>query len=451
MIHKFIFDGTRMVYDVHSGMLHMVDEIAWDILDHFGSLSDEEIVGRLSRKYPEEEIQGGIEEIRELVVKKQLCSPDPLDGRYDSPRDEIVKSLCLHLAHECNLSCSYCFAGQGKFGGSPGIMAAGVGRRALEFLVDSSGGRKHLEVDFFGGEPLLNFDVLRMLVEYGRQLAGERGKEIKFTVTTNAVLLNSEVGAFLNENDISVILSIDGRPEVHNAMRPFPGGAGSYDIVLKNIRSFLKSRGNRDYFVRGTFTALNPDFSSDFLHLADLGFDNISLEPVVAGSGEYYALREDILQDIEREYEKLTRFIIKMKREGRHINFFHFNIKLDGGPCLHRRMAGCGAGSHYLAVDPEGRLYPCHQFVGREEFRLGDVFNGINRKDLVDLFSGLHLYRKENCGMCWAKFHCSGGCHANAYIYNGSLEKPYSLGCGLTRKRLECAMYLAQWKAFQPE
>ncbi|KJS01834.1 MAG: radical SAM protein [Peptococcaceae bacterium BRH_c4a] len=446
MIHKFIFDDTRMVFDVHSGALHIVDELIWDLLEAYGALPEEELAQSLSGKYLEEDISEALEEIKELTDKNILFSPDPLGGAYKPPGESVVKALCLHLAHDCNLSCRYCFAGQGKFGGAPGLMTAEVGRKALEFLVNSSGERHHLEVDFFGGEPLLNFDVLRMLVDYGRSLGREKGKEIKFTVTTNAILLDGRIGDFLNKNDISVILSIDGRQGVHDAMRPFRDRKGSYDVVVKNIKSFLESRDYRDYYVRGTYTALNTDFSCDVEHLASLGFDNISLEPVVAGEKDHYSLRDSMFSQISSEYEKLTRSILKMTKEGRHINFFHFNIDFEGGPCLPKRMSGCGAGHQYLAVDPPGTLYPCHQFVGREEFVLGDVFTGVRRGDLTRLFRNSHLYRKEGCGQCWAKFHCSGGCHANAVIHNGSIEKPYSPGCLLAKKRLECAMYLAQWK-----
>lgn len=449
MIHKFIFDDTRMVLDVHSGALHIVDQLVWDLLDHFGSLPEEDLASRYTGQYPPEDIAEAVEEIKGLVERNILFSPDPMGGRYDPPEGGIIKALCLHLAHDCNLVCRYCFAGQGKFGGSPGLMAPEVGKKALEFLMEASGPRRHVEVDFFGGEPLLNFNVLRMLVDYGRDLARERGKEIKFTVTTNAVLLDREAGDFLNSNNISVILSMDGRPAVHDAMRPFPGGQGSYDIVLKNIRAFLSARRYRDYYIRGTYTAVNTDFFRDVEHLASLGFDNISLEPVVAGPGEYYALRNEMLYDIASQYEELVRLILKMKRDGRNLSFFHFNIDIGGGPCLPKRMSGCGAGHQYLAVDPEGVLYPCHQFVGREEFVMGSVFEGIRRGDLVHRFKNTHLYSKDGCGQCWAKFFCSGGCHASAYLYSGSLEKPYGPGCVLAKKRLECALYLSAHKNLQ--
>ncbi len=446
MIHKFIFNGTRMVLDVHSGSLHVVDELAWDLLDDYCSLPEEELLKRHGSRYGPGELAEALEEIRDLVENKMLFSPDPLEGRYTPPGEIVVKALCLHLAHDCNLRCRYCFAGQGKFGGSPGLMPPGVGKRALEFLIEASGPRRHVEVDFFGGEPLLNFSVLEMLVEYGRELARERGKEIKFTVTTNAVLLDRRIGDFLNRNGISVILSLDGRPGVHDAMRVFPDGRGSHSIVLKNIKSFLESRNYRDYYIRGTYTAANPDFSRDIEYLASLGFDNISLEPVVSAPGEACALKADDLEEIAMQYEDIAGLILKMRKEGRRINFFHFNIDLDGGPCLPKRLSGCGAGHQYLAVDPAGVLYPCHQFAGREEFAMGDVHSGIHRWDLANLFKNTHLYRKEECVGCWAKFFCSGGCHAAAYLYGGSLEKPYRPGCVLTKKRLECALYLSLWK-----
>jgi uncharacterized protein len=444
MIHKFVFDGERFVFDVHSGALHIVDELVWDILEEYEQAYQEDFPSRFLGRYPEEAVSEAVEEIKELVEKKILFSPDPFAGGYTPPQENIIKALCLHLAHDCNLSCRYCFAGQGKFGGVAGLMTPEVGRRAIEFLVESSGERRHLEIDFFGGEPLLNFEVLAGLVAYGRELAAKRGKEIKFTCTTNAVLLDRQKGDFLNKNNISVILSLDGRQGIHDAMRPFPNGNGSYGTVLKNIKSFLQSRNHQDYYVRGTFTALNTDFAEDVQFLADQGFDHISLEPVVADAREHYCLREDMLPAIAREYDRLARIILKMKREGRPINFFHFNIDFEGGPCLPKRMNGCGAGFQYLAVDPGGTLYPCHQFVGQSEFVMGDVYGGLRRADLADLFKNAHLYKKEGCSSCWAKYYCSGGCHANAYMHNGSLLKPYATGCAMTRKRLECAMYLAQ-------
>lgn len=446
MIHKFIFNENRIVYDVHSGALHVVDELAWDLLEDYNLLAEHELVDKYSVKYRPEELKETLSEIKGLVEKGLLFSPDPLDGRYTPPKENIIKALCLHLAHDCNLECRYCFAGQGKFGGKPELMSVQVGRKALEFLIKASGPKKHVEVDFFGGEPLLNFKVLQSLVEYGNQLALKNNKVMKFTVTTNAVNLDKRVGQFLNENNISVVLSLDGRPEVHDAMRPFPSGKGSHDIILKKIKDFLKSRDYQDYYIRGTFTSLNLDFAKDVEYYVEQGFDIVSLEPVVSGPDFHYTLQPDMLEEVCAQYETLARMIARMRREGKHINFFHFNVDLDGGPCLPKRLSGCGAGYQYLAVDPQGVLYPCHQFVGQDEFVMGDVYNGVNRWDIGDRFKNTHIYAKEGCSQCWAKFLCSGGCHASAYFNGGGLEKPFKQACVLAKKRYECALYLSLLK-----
>jgi len=450
MIHKFIFNGARLVFDVHSGSLHVVDEPVWDLLDSScRCAADDDSPAGVVAGYGPGVIAEARSEIRCLIEKGLLFSADPLGGSYTPPRDSVVKALCLHLAHDCNLACRYCFAGQGKFGGAAGLMPPEVGRRALELLMEASGARRRLEVDFFGGEPLLNFEVLKMLVDYGEALARERGKEIHFTVTTNAVLLDRRVGEFLNSRNLSVVLSLDGRPGVHDAMRPFAGGQGSYQRVLKNIKSFLASRDYQDYQIRGTYTAYNTDFFRDAADLISRGFDNISLEPVVCDPGEDYALREEHLGQAATQYELLARHILDLRRQGRRVNFFHFNIDLDGGPCLPKRMSGCGAGHQYLAVDPSGVLFPCHQFVGHAGFAMGDVYSGVRRPDLADRFRNAHLYRREGCPGCWAKYLCSGGCHAGAYFYGGSLEKAYGPACGLIKKRLEAALYL--YANLQPE
>lgn len=446
MIHKFIFDDNRIVYDVHSGALHVVDELAWDLLEDYNYLSEETLAEKHSVKYRPEDLKETLSEIKGLVEKNLLFSPDPLGGRYNPPKENIVKALCLHLAHDCNLECRYCFAGQGKFGGTPELMSAQVGQKALEFLIEASGPKRHVEVDFFGGEPLLNFKVLQSLVEYGNQLALENDKIIKFTVTTNAVNLDKQIGQFLNDNNISVVLSLDGRPEVHDAMRPFPSGKGSHDIVLKNIKNFLKSRNYQDYYIRGTYTSLNRDFSKDVEYYVEQGFDIVSLEPVVSEQELHYTLKPEMLEEVCTQYEVLARMIAQMRRAGRQINFFHFNVDLDGGPCLPKRLSGCGAGYQYLAVDPQGGLYPCHQFVGQDEFIMGNVYDGVKHWDIGDRFKNTHLYAKEGCSQCWAKFLCSGGCHASAYFYGGGLKKPYEQACVLAKKRLECALYLSLLK-----
>lgn len=431
-----------MVLDVHSGALHVVDDLTWELLDDYSALTRDEMLARHGGRYDRREVGEALDELDLLVQRGLLFSPDPLNGKYDPPESGIIKALCLHLAHDCNLSCRYCFAGQGHFNGPSGLMSFEVGRRALDFLFAHSGNRRHVEVDFFGGEPLLNFEVLKDLVAYGRKRAAGYGKEIKFTVTTNGVLLTPEVGRFLNENDLAVVLSLDGRPAVHDAMRSFPGGRGSYHLVAENIRRFVATRPEKEYYVRGTFTSHNLDFSRDVLHLADLGFEHISVEPVVAPFTEEYALRPEHLPRIEKEYENLTRSLMERAARGQKINFYHFNIDLDGGPCLPKRLSGCGAGHEYLAVAPDGSLYPCHQFVGRPGYRMGSVAEGIDRPELSDAFRRCHVYTKESCPDCWARFFCSGGCHANAQAFHGDIHRPYALACRLIKKRLECAFYL---------
>jgi len=449
LLHKFLFDEMKIVLDVHSGAVHVVDDLVWDILEDYGRVTAEELARKWLERYSPEEVAEGLSEIKELEREGMLFSPDPWREGYSPPEGSVIKSLCLHLAHSCNLRCRYCFAGQGRFGGADELMTVETGRAALDFLLARSGVRKRLEVDFFGGEPLLNFGVLKELVKYGRRAAARAGKECQFTLTTNATLLDEKVTGYLNENGISVVLSLDGRPEVHDAMRPTPAGAGSYDVILPKIKAFTESRRGLEYdmngvyyVIRGTYTRNNPDFSNDVLHLADLGFDHISVEPVVGPTEADYSLRAEDLPLILAQYERLARELPRRGQAGKPVDFFHFNIDLDGGPCLPKRLSGCGAGHEYLAVAPNGALYPCHQFVGRNGYLMGDVFAGIRRPDLVEAFRMAHLYNKEGCAGCWAKFHCSGGCHANAEATNGSILKPDPQGCGIVRKRLECAIYL---------
>lgn len=449
MIHKFIFDDFRFVLDVNSGALHLVDEVVWDLLEGYPLLQPEKLAARYAGVYSRQEVAEATEEIEQLVQEGLLFTGDPLGGSWEPPGHQIVKALCLHLAHTCNLKCRYCFAGQGAFGESRGLMPLAVGQQAIDFLLSASGPRRHVEVDFFGGEPLLNFSVLEHLVSYGREKASLLGKEIKYTVTTNAMLLNDRIGGYLNDNRVSVILSLDGRREVHDKLRVFPDGSGSYGIVLKNTSHFLNSYPNVDYFLRGTFTRYNLDFASDVLHMVDLGFPKVSVEPVVAFEGEDYALCEEDLPLVYAEYEHLTRELLARFHRGQKVDFYHFDIDLEGGPCLLKRLSGCGAGYEYLAVTYKGDLYPCHQFVGRPEYCMGDVYNGIVRDDLRDLFRHAHVYSKEGCSDCWAKFYCSGGCHANAHASNGSIHKPYQLACRLMQKRLECALYLQARKTMK--
>lgn len=442
MIHKFSFDGVQIVLDVHSGSVHVVDQLVWDILGDYQLLAKEEIKQRYSDKYGPAEIEQALEEIKSLVDQGLLFSTDPYQEGYQPRRDGVVKALCLHAAHDCNLRCKYCFAGEGKFGGPTGLLSEEIGRRAIDFLIQQSAQRKHIEIDFFGGEPLLNFKVIKKLVSYGQERAKKAGKELKLTLTTNGVLLNEEVQQFLIENQMAAVLSLDGRPEVHDSMRPFPGNSGSYEQVVKAFQTYVQKQPPGGYYIRGTFTRHNLDFSQDVLHMAQLGFRDISVEPVVAGNDTDYAFKEEDVSVIMAEYERLTRELLARLNAGQPLNFFHFNIDLEGGPCLPKRLAGCGAGYEYLAVTPEGDLYPCHQFVGKPEFLLGNVQDGVQGQEIIESFRQAHIYNKEDCVNCWAKFYCSGGCHANAHAFNKDLLKPYQLGCQLAKKRFECAIYL---------
>lgn len=446
MIHKFIINGVRLVLDVHSGALHLVDEVVWDLLDGYFHQPPEKLTMGNAQKHARAEAAEALSEIGQLVGEGALFSEDHLKEFWAPPEHNIIKALCLYLAHDCNLQCRYCFGSRGGCPRSRGLMTPAVGRQAVDFLLASSGPRRYIEIDFFGGEPLLNFSVLQELVMYSREVASRQNKEIKFTLTTNAVLLNKKIGNYLAENGISVIFSLDGRPQVHDRMRIFPDGSGSYTIVVNNIAEFLKSYPDLDYYLRGTFTRYNLDFTSDVLHMADLGFSRISVEPVVAFSDAEHALREEDLPFIDAEYERLTEELLERAKQGQEIDFYHFNIDLEGGPCLPKRLSGCGAGDEYLAVTPEGDLYPCHQFVGRLDYWMGDVRRGIVKNDLRELFRRAHIYNKEGCGDCWAKFYCSGGCRANAQAFRNDIYKSYKLTCHLMKKRLECALYFQVFK-----
>ncbi|MGF7184047.1 uncharacterized protein GGQ84_000122 [Desulfitispora alkaliphila] len=444
-IHKFEIDGLKIMLDVNSGSIHVIDQLTWDFIDYYqetGSLgkAQERLVAASSCSAIDGE--GVADEVRQLIEEGTLFSGDESGSEYVVPQDPIVKALCLHISHDCNLRCSYCFAGSGHFGGQREHMSLEVGKKAIDLLLATSGPRQNCEVDFFGGEPLMNFDVVQELVAYGKEQARQLDKNIKFTLTTNGVLLNDKVEQFLNENQMSVVLSLDGRPEVNDQMRPTVSGRGSYDIILKNYRRFCSSRNGENYYLRGTYTSKNLDFSKDVLHMADEGFTSLSVEPVVAPPEEDYALKQEHMPKLREEYIKLAQEFYKRKEEGREINFFHFNLDLNRGPCLPKRLSGCGAGHEYLAVTPTGDLYPCHQFVGREEYKLGTVSDGVTKKDLVKKFQNAHIYNKEECTECWARFYCSGGCHANSLGDTGDIYKPYKVGCELAKMRIECAVYL---------
>ncbi|MGI6226867.1 MAG: thioether cross-link-forming SCIFF peptide maturase [Peptococcales bacterium] len=443
-IHKFSFKDFKILLDINSGSVHVIDEITWDYLDELENQEGnwEKSQETLGKKYETNLLNDVRGELQELIANNLLFSEDIDLDLYQPNPNPVVKALCLHVAHDCNLRCGYCFAGTGAFGGQRSLMSREVGQRAIDFLLAGSQNRKHVEVDFFGGEPLLNFDVVKELVAYGNKKAQELGKIIKFTITTNGVLLSDEVQQFLNENNMSVVLSLDGREKTNDHMRPFPNGSGSYALIKDKFLKFVKSRNQTDYYVRGTFTRYNLDFAEDVKHLAELGFKEISVEPVVAEVSLDYAFKEEDLPFLKEQYNVLTKYFWDSHVSGRGFNFFHYNIDLNHGPCLPKRLSGCGAGHEYLAVSPEGDLYPCHQFVGQKKYRVGNVYKGLEQKELAVEFQKSHVLSKEECRKCWARFYCSGGCHANNLNYGGSLLKPYTFGCELQRKRLECAIYL---------
>lgn len=452
--HKFEIDGTKILLDVNSGSVHVIDDTIWDIFESMvengGYL--ETALSCLEGKYSEEILHEAADEIRDLIDRKMLFPEDKFRESYCLPENPVLKSLCLNVSHDCNLRCTYCFASSGDFGGERLLMSEEVGKKALDFLMENSGSRKHCEVDFFGGEPLMNFQVVKDLVAYGREQGEKFNKKIKFTVTTNGVGLTEEIQEYLNRENICVVLSIDGRKEVHDFVRVFPSGKGSYEVVNSRIKQFLKRRDNDNYYVRGTYTGYNKDFSRDAEHLVKEGYGIISLEPVVAADNEEYCLKEGDLPRLREEYLKLASFYRERKREGKPFTFFHFNLELNHGPCLPKRLTGCGAGHEYMVVTPEGDLYPCHQFVGREHYKLGnlDVPNELN-EGLRKHFQNAHIYHKPKCLGCWARFYCSGGCHANAEAFNHDIYQPYELGCELQKMRLECAIWLKVMEAIDSE
>lgn len=438
-IHMFQLNGKNIVLDVNSGSVHVVDEIVWDIIKLYEDNSLDSIVNDLKDKYNQSDIIEAYKEIQTLVDNELLFTKEENLNINYNPQN-IVKALCLHVAHDCNLKCEYCFASQGDFKGQRLLMPLEVGKKALEFLVENSGNRRNLEVDFFGGEPLMNFDVVKELVKYGRELEKKHNKRFRFTITTNGLLLNDDNMKFINENMDNVVLSLDGRKEVNDKMRKTLNGSGSFDIIVPKFLKLVKLRGDKLYYVRGTFTSHNLDFTKDVLKLHELGFESISVEPVVASPENDYAILEEHLEKILNEYEELSRKYIELKKSGKGFEFFHFMIDLNQGPCLIKRVVGCGAGVEYLAVTPKGDLYPCHQFVGNEEFKMGDVFSGVSNEELREKFKRANVLTKSECKECWARFYCSGGCHANAYNFNKDITKPYKIGCEMEKKRIECAI-----------
>ena len=457
MIHQYQNNGYNIVLDVNSGAVHVVDQEAYDVIKVLNRMNEDHTVEtlkapetaealkkELGEKYSETDLIDILEAVTELTEQGRLFTRDIYESFIDvvKQRKTVVKALCLHIAHDCNLACKYCFAEEGEYHGRRALMSYEVGKAALDFLIANSGNRRNLEVDFFGGEPTLNFQVVKDLVAYGREQEKIHNKNFRFTLTTNGVLLNDDIMEFANKEMDNVVLSIDGRKEVNDYMRPFRGGQGSYDVIVPKFQKFADSRNQERYYVRGTYTHHNLDFSKDVLHLADLGFKQISVEPVVAQETDDYAIREEDLPQLFAEYDALAKEMVKRKKEGKAFNFFHFMIDLEGGPCVAKRLSGCGSGTEYLAVTPWGDLYPCHQFVGNEDFLLGNVDEGIKRQDICDEFKCCNVYAKEKCRNCFAKFYCSGGCAANSYNFHGDIHNAYDIGCALQKKRIECAIMI---------
>ncbi len=444
MVHQYKNNGYNILLDVNSGAVHVVDDIVYDMIPMYENMNLDEINTKLGDKYKADDIKEAYDEITELKDAGSLFTEDIYENYIDSfkNRQPVVKALCLHIAHDCNLACQYCFAEEGEYHGRRALMSFEVGKKALDFLVANSGIRRNLEVDFFGGEPLMNWEVVKQLVEYGRSIEEANNKKFRFTLTTNGVLLNDEILDFVNKEMGNIVLSTDGRKEVHDRMRPFRNGKGSYDLIMPKFKKVAESRNQTNYYVRGTFTHYNLDFSNDVLSLADQGFKQISVEPVVASPEDGYALRSEDLPQIFEEYDKLAVEMIKREKEGRGFNFFHFMIDLTGGPCVYKRLSGCGSGTEYLAVTPWGDLYPCHQFVGNEDFLLGNVDDGIVKKNICEEFKQCNVYSKPKCKDCFAKLFCSGGCAANSYNFHGNINDSYEVGCEMERKRVECAIMI---------
>ena len=457
MIHQYKLNGYDIVLDINSGSVHCVDDVAYDIIRFFAEAIDAGQEPDRSRIREQalalhghredvtpEEIDECIDDVIALRDSGKLFTPDIYEPKADvlKNRHTEIKALCLHVAHTCNLSCSYCFASQGKFHGERALMSFETGKRALDFLIENSGDRVNLEVDFFGGEPLMNWQVVKDLVAYARSIEKEHGKNFRFTLTTNGVGVDDDVIEFANREMHNVVLSLDGRKDVHDRFRVHHDGKGSYDEIVPKFQKFVKARGDRNYYMRGTFTHYNPDFTEDIKHMADLGFTELSMEPVVTSPEDPCALTEEDLPILYDQYEELARYMIQRRKEGRPITFYHYMLDLSGGPCIYKRISGCGSGTEYFAVTPWGDLYPCHQFVGNEDFRMGDIWQGITREDTRDEFKMCNVYARPECRDCWARLYCSGGCAANAFHAEGSIRGVYEYGCKLFRKRIECAIMM---------
>ncbi len=452
MIHQYKLGGYNVVLDVCSGAVHVVDEVAYDIIEMFESHDKDTIIAAMSEKYGDRAdiTPADIEECYAQVValkdSGKLFAPDtfePMAGHLKAKTSGVIKALCLHIAHTCNLNCSYCFASQGKYHGDRAVMSFEVGKRALDFLIENSGSRRNLEVDFFGGEPLMNFQVVKDLVAYARSIEKEKGKNFRFTLTTNGMLIDDDVIEFANKECHNVVLSLDGRKEIHDRFRVDYAGHGSFDRIVPKFQKLVESRGGKGYYMRGTFTHANPDFLKDIQVMLDLGFNELSMEPVVCAPGDPAELTEADRAIVMDQYEKLAMLMLEKDKEGKPFTFYHYMIDLTGGPCIYKRISGCGSGTEYMAVTPWGDLYPCHQFVGEEKFKLGDIWKGVDNTEIQDEFASCNVYAREECRNCWARLYCSGGCAANAYHATGSVKGVYEHGCELFKKRMECAIMVA--------
>ena len=449
MVHQYKLGGYNIVLDSCSGGIHVVDEVAYDIIALYENETREEIIAQMNKKYANRDditatdIEECYDQVTSLKENGKLFSPDTFEGMAGHLKEKtsgVIKALCLHVAHTCNLNCSYCFASQGKYHGDRAVMSFEVGKQALDFLVANSGTRRNLEVDFFGGEPLMNFDVVKQLVAYARSIEKEKGKNFRFTLTTNGMLVDDDVIDFANRECHNVVLSLDGRKEIHDRYRVDYAGRGSWEQIVPKFQKFVKERGGKGYYMRGTFTHANPDFLKDIQTMLDLGFTELSMEPVVCAPGDPSELTKEDLPIVLDQYEKLAELMLERDREGRPFTFYHYMIDLTGGPCIYKRISGCGSGTEYMAVTPWGDLYPCHQFVGEEKFKLGDIWNGVTNKPIQCDFASCNVYARPDCRDCWAKLYCSGGCAANAYHSTGSVTGVYKYGCELFRKRMECAI-----------
>ncbi|MBR4587910.1 MAG: thioether cross-link-forming SCIFF peptide maturase [Lachnospiraceae bacterium] len=451
MLHQYKLNGYNIVMDTCSGAVHSVDDVAYDAISMYEERSREEIKKILLEKYAgrddvtPEDLDACFEDIEYLKENGKLFTPDTykdMAGTLKKRSGNVIKALCLHVAHTCNLNCSYCFASQGKYHGDRAVMSFEVGKRALDFLVENSGSRRNLEVDFFGGEPLMNWDTVKKLVEYARSIEKAAGKNFRFTLTTNGMLIDDEVIEFSNREMSNVVLSLDGRKEIHDLKRVDYAGKGSYDRIVPKFQEFVKRRGDRSYYMRGTFTHANPDFTNDVFHMADLGFTELSMEPVVCAPGDEAALTPEDIEIVKEQYEILAKDMLRREEEGKPITFYHYMLDLTEGPCIYKRISGCGSGTEYMAVTPWGDLYPCHQFVGEEEYKLGNIWDGVTNDALRERFRNCNAYSRKECENCWAKLYCSGGCAANAFHASGSIEGIYEPGCELFKKRIECAVMM---------